>query len=192
MWKPPSRFLNVSDQFDFLNNWCKGQTKYVCGLDSCCCCSSSYAQSFLTLFNPMDMPGFPVLHHLMSKLMSIESVMLSNHLILCHPLLLLPSIFSQHQGLFQWVGSPYQVAKVLEKGMATHSSILAWWIPWTEESDRLQRYGVDCLLATSDIDPCWWFLPNLSSSVQHQRNSNILPSSSFLFLWRWQHGNLFL
>merc|ERR1719295_1363064 len=27
------------------------------------------------------------------KLMSIESVMLSNHLILCHPLLLLPSIF---------------------------------------------------------------------------------------------------
>ena len=28
------------------------------------------------------------------KLMSLESVMLSNHLILCHPLLLLPSIFS--------------------------------------------------------------------------------------------------
>ena len=27
------------------------------------------------------------------KLMSIESVMLSNHLILCHPLLLLPSVF---------------------------------------------------------------------------------------------------
>ena len=34
------------------------------------------------------------------KLMSIESVMPSNHLILCHPLLLPPSIFpSQHQGL---------------------------------------------------------------------------------------------
>ena len=26
----------------------------------------------------------------------------------------------------------------LEKGMATHSSILAWRIPWTEESGRLQ------------------------------------------------------
>ena len=26
----------------------------------------------------------------------------------------------------------------LEKGMATHSSILAWRIPWTEEPDRLQ------------------------------------------------------
>ena len=40
-------------------------------------------------------PGFPVLHclpHLL-KLMSIESAMPSNHLILCRPLLLLPSIF---------------------------------------------------------------------------------------------------
>ena len=26
----------------------------------------------------------------------------------------------------------------LEKGMATHSSILAWEIPWTEEPGRLQ------------------------------------------------------
>ena len=26
----------------------------------------------------------------------------------------------------------------LEKGMATHSSILAWRIPWTEEQGRLQ------------------------------------------------------
>ena len=26
----------------------------------------------------------------------------------------------------------------LEKGMATHSSILAWRIPWTEESGGLQ------------------------------------------------------
>ena len=32
------------------------------------------------------------------KLMSIESVMPSNHLILCHPLLLLPSIFSSIRG----------------------------------------------------------------------------------------------
>ena len=40
-------------------------------------------------------PGFPVLHYVQSllKLMSIESVMPSNHLILCHPILLLPSIF---------------------------------------------------------------------------------------------------
>ena len=29
----------------------------------------------------------------------------------------------------------------LEKGMATHSRILAWKIPWTEESIRLQSMG---------------------------------------------------
>ena len=29
----------------------------------------------------------------------------------------------------------------LEEVMATHSSILAWRIPWTEESSRLQRMG---------------------------------------------------
>ena len=29
----------------------------------------------------------------------------------------------------------------LEKGMATHSSILAWRIPWTEEPCRLQSMG---------------------------------------------------
>ena len=40
-------------------------------------------------------PGFPVLTDSGSllKLMSIESVMPSNHIILCHPLFLLPSIF---------------------------------------------------------------------------------------------------
>ena len=29
----------------------------------------------------------------------------------------------------------------LEKGMAAHSSILAWRIPWTEEPGRLQSMG---------------------------------------------------
>ena len=30
----------------------------------------------------------------------------------------------------------------LEEEMATHSSILAWEIPWTEEPDRLQFMGL--------------------------------------------------
>ena len=30
----------------------------------------------------------------------------------------------------------------LEKGMATHPSILAWRIPWTEETGRLQSIGL--------------------------------------------------
>ena len=29
----------------------------------------------------------------------------------------------------------------LEEGMATHSTILAWRIPWTEEPNRLQSIG---------------------------------------------------
>ena len=57
----------------------------------------SVAQSCPTLCKPMDctMPGFPVHHQLPSllKYMSIKSVMLSNHFILCHPLFLPPSNF---------------------------------------------------------------------------------------------------
>ena len=54
------------------------------------------------------------------------------------------------QGLSRWLGGkeihlPMKEMQVrslgqedpLEKGMATHSSILAWEIPWTEELDRL-------------------------------------------------------
>ena len=56
----------------------------------------SVAQSCPTLWDPMDCstPGFPVHHQLLEllKLTSIESVMPSSHLILCHPLLLLPSV----------------------------------------------------------------------------------------------------
>ena len=49
------------------------------------------------------------------KLMSIELVMPSKHLILCHPLLLLPSIFpSIRMSQFKWVSSSHQVAKVLQ------------------------------------------------------------------------------
>ena len=58
---------------------------------------SSVSQLCLTLCDPMDCstPGLPVHHNSQSllKLMFIESVMPSNHLILCRPLLLLPSIF---------------------------------------------------------------------------------------------------
>ena len=56
------------------------------------------------------------------KLTSIESMMPSNHLILCRPLLLLPSIFPS-MNLFQWVSSSHQLAKVLE---LQHQAF--WWI----------------------------------------------------------------
>ena len=57
---------------------------------------SSVTQLCPTLCDPMDYstPGLPVHHQLpeLLKLMFIESVMPSNHLILCRPLLLPPSI----------------------------------------------------------------------------------------------------
>ena len=57
---------------------------------------TSVAQSCPTLCDPMNCstPGLPVHHQLLSslKLMSIESVMPSNHLVLCCPLFL-PSVF---------------------------------------------------------------------------------------------------
>ena len=60
-----------------------------------CCCS--VAQSCPTLCNPMNssMPHFLsfTISQSLLKLMPIESVMPSNHLILCRPLLLLSSIF---------------------------------------------------------------------------------------------------
>ena len=68
----------------------------VCVCVCVCVCSCSVTQSCLTLCDPLDcsIPGFlsfilsPSLH----TFMSIESMMPSNHLILCHPLLL-PSVF---------------------------------------------------------------------------------------------------
>jgi len=70
-----------------------------------------------TLCDPMDysMPGFPVLHHLP------EFAQTNVHLVSAaiqspHPLSSpSPALnLSQHQGLFQRVGSSHQVAKVLE------------------------------------------------------------------------------
>ena len=59
---------------------------------------SPVSQSCLNLCDPVDCstPGFPV-HHQLPEFTQTHlcwSVMPSNHLILCHPLLLLPSIFS--------------------------------------------------------------------------------------------------
>ena len=59
--------------------------------------SSVQSQLCLTLCKPMDCstPSLPdiTISWSLLKLISIELVMPSNHLILCHPLLLLPSIF---------------------------------------------------------------------------------------------------
>ena len=94
---------------------------------------SSVAQLCPTLWDPTNhnMPGLPV-HHPWSpsKPMSIESVRPSNHLILCRPLLLLPSIFPSIR-VWKWVNSSYQVAKILEFQLQHQS------FQWTPRTDLL-------------------------------------------------------
>ena len=78
---------------------------------------SSVAQSCLTLCDSMNCwkTGPPSITNSQSspKLISIESMMPSSHLILCRPLLLLPLI-PPSISLLQWVNSSHEVAKVLE------------------------------------------------------------------------------
>ena len=72
---------------------------------------SSVAQSCLTLCKPMDCstPSFPVHHQLpgLAQTHVHRVVISSNHLLLCHPLLFLPSVFPVNiQGWFPlgWTG----------------------------------------------------------------------------------------
>ena len=74
-------------------------------------------QASLSITNSQSLP----------KLMYIELVIPSNRLILCHPLLLLPSIFPSIL-VFSNESTLYQVAKVLEFQLQ-HQSFQ--WTPWT-------------------------------------------------------------
>ena len=86
---------------------------------------SSVAQSCPTLCDSMDCstPGFPV-HHQIPELASLVAQMVKN----------LPAVWET------WVRIlGYEDA--LEESMASRSNILAWRIPWTEESGGLQSIG---------------------------------------------------
>ena len=83
-----------------------------------CFSVSSVAQSCLTLCNPMDcsMPGFPVRQQLPELAQTLvhrvgDAIQPSHSLLSFSPLAF--NLY-QHQGLFQWVSSSHQVAKVLE------------------------------------------------------------------------------
>ena len=65
------------------------------------------------------------------KLMPIESVMPSSHLILCHPLLLLPPIPASIRVFSKWVSSSHEMAKVLEFQLHHQS------FQWTPRTDLL-------------------------------------------------------
>ena len=66
----------------------KKWVRVISALNRYCCCPIT--RSCPALCDTMDcsMPGSSVLHYLLLRFMSIESVMPSNYIILCHPLLL--------------------------------------------------------------------------------------------------------
>ena len=96
---------------------------------------SSVAQMGPTLWNPMDCStsGFPV-HHQLLELTQIHVHQVCDAIQPSHPLSSLSPAFShsQHQGLFQWVSSSHQVAKVLEFQLQHQS------FQWTTRTDLLQ------------------------------------------------------
>ena len=96
---------------------------------------SSDAQSCPTLCDPVDCstPGFPVYHQL-PELAQTHVHRVSDAIQPSHPLLSpSPPAFnlSQHQGLFLWVSSSHQVAKVLEFQLQHQS------FQWTFRTDFL-------------------------------------------------------
>ena len=92
------------------------------------------AQSCPTLCDPTDCttPGFPV-HHQLLELAQTHVHLVSNAIQPSHPLSSpSPPAFnlSQHRGLFQWVSSLHQVAKVLELQLEHQSFqriLRTWW-----------------------------------------------------------------
>ena len=96
---------------------------------------SSVAQSCLTLCDPMNhsMPGLPV-HHQFLESTQTHVHRLTDPTQSSHPLSSLspPALnFSQHQGLFKWVSSLHQVAKILEFQLQHQS------FQWTPRTDLL-------------------------------------------------------
>ena len=130
----------------------------------------SVAQSCPTLCNPMDCStqGFPVHHQLLDllKLMSIESVMPSNHLFLRHPLLLPPSVFPS--------------IRVFSNESVLHIRWPKYWsfsfsISLSNEYSGLISFRIDWLdlLAVQDT---------LKSLLQHHSSkASILQCSAFFF-----------
>ena len=92
------------------------------------------AQSCLTLWDPMacSMPCFPVLYLPYPRACSRSCALnwgSSSHFILCHPL---SSWLQCAKGKCRFIAG---------STMATHSSTLAWKIPWMEEPGGLQSMG---------------------------------------------------
>ena len=105
------------------------------------------------------------------KLMPIELVMPSNHLILCHPLLLLPSSFPS-MILFQWVSSSCQVARILEFQLQHQ------FFQWIFRTDLLYNRLVGSLCSPG----------TLKSLLQHHSSKASVLWHSVFFMAQLSHA----
>ena len=137
---------------------------------------SSVAQSCPTLCDPMDcsMPDFPV-HHQLPELAETHVHRVSGAIQPAHPLSSLsPPAFnlSQHQGLFQWVSSSHQVAKVLEFQLQQQSF---QWISrtdffWGLTGLILQSKGLSSVFSNSSSVLSFLYGPILISIHDYRKN----------------------
>ena len=107
------KYKNIAVKFEF-----QISNRYNLNMSQILHCCCSVIKSCLTICNPMNctMPGFPV-HHYLPEFAQTHVHWVSDAIQLSHPLLPLfsPALnLSQYQGLFQWIGSSHQMAKVLE------------------------------------------------------------------------------
>ena len=123
---------------------------------------SSVTQSCPTLCNPVDCStlGFPV-HHQLLELTQIHVHWVSDAIESSHPLSSLsPPNFnlSQHQGLFKWVSSSHQVAKVLEFQLQHQS------FQWIFRTDfvSLQSKGLSRVFSNTTVQKHQFFGAQLS------------------------------
>ena len=125
---------------------------------------SSVAQLCPTLCNPMDcsMPGLPVHHHLL-EFTQTHVHWVGDSIQPPHPLLSPspPALnLSQHQGLFQWVNSSHQVAKLL--GVSASTSVLPMniqdWSPlgWTGWISMLSK-GLSTVFSNTTVQKHQFF-----------------------------------
>ena len=127
------------------------------GNKNCCCCSVAKSRDSVTPSPPLTV-GLQALlsstiFQSLFKFKSIELVMLSNHLILCHPFLFAFNL-SQDQGLLQWISSSYQVAKVL--GLQLQTSVLpmniqGWFSLGLTDLISSQPKGLSRLFCTTTV-----------------------------------------
>ena len=133
----------------------------------------SVAQSCPTLCDPMDCstPGFPVLHHLEHGQTCVHQV--SDAIQPSHPLWSSsPPAFnlSQHQGLFRWVRSSYQVTKVLE----LHFQNQSFQLIFRTDSFRIDWFDVLAVLESPKT---------LKSLLEHHSSkASVLWHSAFFIV----------